>query len=188
MSEIGKLITYASQNPIIFDTETTSLHGEVIEVAAVDLDGNVLLNSYCKPVTKITTGAYQVHGISEQMVADAPLFYELWDAHIMPLLQLGRPLLSYNMAFDFRMVRNSYHSYGQAFGPLPSPTACIMEAYAVHWGVWRNRRGYVWQSLVNACRQQNVVIEEKAHSALGDTLRALEILKILMEAHKINVG
>ena len=186
MSELMRLLRSTYANPIIFDTETTGLNGEIIEVAAVDLDGHVLLNSYCKPVTKITTGAYQVHGISEEMVADAIPFYAMWDAVIMPNLKLGRPLLSYNMAFDARMVRNSYHFHGCAFESLPAPTICIMEAYAVYWGQWSRRKGWVWQSLVKACRQQGIVIEEKAHSALGDTLRALEILKVIMKGDKVS--
>ena len=60
-------------HPLYLDTETTGLHNsaEVIELGIVDDDGNVLFDELVRPRGKIDPAAGRVHGITQEMLADA---------------------------------------------------------------------------------------------------------------------
>lgn len=77
--------------PVVFlDTETTGLpenpHAEVIEIAVVDLEGEVLMNTKVRPVylkealeydEEGTNIALKINGYNEEAWKDAPTFAEL---------------------------------------------------------------------------------------------------------------
>ena len=62
----------------VIDFETTGIdpqQDEIIQVAVLAGDGQVLLNELCRPEhTAAWPGAQRVNGISPQMVADKPSF------------------------------------------------------------------------------------------------------------------
>ena len=60
--------------PIFLDTETTGLdpRAEIVEIALIDHDGAVLLESLVKPTRPIPQDATRIHRITDGMVADAP--------------------------------------------------------------------------------------------------------------------
>jgi len=58
-------------NPLILDTETTGLDGEICEIAVIDLTGNVLINTLVKPTTSIPEDVIGIHGISDETVREA---------------------------------------------------------------------------------------------------------------------
>ena len=57
---------------VILDFETTGLNAEydeILQVSAIDQDGNVLINEYCKPKNiNSWEDAEEIHGISPDMV------------------------------------------------------------------------------------------------------------------------
>jgi DNA polymerase-3 subunit epsilon len=58
-----------------------------------------------------------------------------------------------------------------------------MQQYAIFYGDWNDwHQSYRWQRLTSACAQQGIdqsKISAPAHSALGDCLRTLELLKVM---------
>jgi len=99
-----------ADQPIFLDTETTGLdpRAEIVEIALIDYDGAVLLDSLVKPTRRIPWDATRVHNISNEMVADAPTWAELWP-HAQALLA-GRRVGIYNAEFDLRMIQQSHAS------------------------------------------------------------------------------
>ena len=93
--------------PVIFDTETTGLDktDEVIEIACVDIDGNVLLDTLVKPTCRVSDGARAIHGISDDQLTHAPLIDE-----IAPLIQaeLSDRLV---LGWHFRSIPDSSDSH-----------------------------------------------------------------------------
>lgn len=85
---------------VVIDCETTDLPGALCEVTVVDTSGRVLLNSLVHPCQPITRAAGKVHNITEEMVAAAPTFPELFDDILR--VTAGRRVLAYNAAFDRR--------------------------------------------------------------------------------------
>ena len=74
--------SFIAQSPVIFDTETTGLDktDEVVEIACVDIDGNVLMNALVKPTCSVSDGARAVHGIGDDQLAASRSMGDL--AHI----------------------------------------------------------------------------------------------------------
>ena len=91
---------------IVLDTETTGLEPEqghrVIEIGCVELRGRRLtgkdFHHYLNPDREIDAGAIEVHGITNEMLANKPRFANLVDDLIEYLR--GAELLIHNAAFD----------------------------------------------------------------------------------------
>lgn len=115
----GRLLNKYTQNYVVFDLETTGIssnYDEVIEISAVKVrDGRVVdeFNTLVNPKRAIPYGASRVNGITDEMVVDAPLFY---DALKDFLDFIGNDVLAgHNIhAFDMKFIyRDSRKYYGQ---------------------------------------------------------------------------
>lgn len=100
LSKLGKFV--------VVDIETTGLSmtkNDVIEIAAikyVDFEPVEIFETYIKPVHGINAEAMSVNNISEDMVSDAPLLYQ-----VIPSLQefiSGFNLVAHNLEFDFKFL------------------------------------------------------------------------------------
>src|SRR5262249_32487591 len=96
-------------NWVTFDSETTSLEGEIISWAVAAPDGTILGQGFIQPTRPITEGARAIHGIADEQVADAPTFAEVWPA-IWELLA-GKTIVAYNASFDEARIYTSAHPY-----------------------------------------------------------------------------
>ncbi len=67
-------------NPIYLDTETTGMHlsAEVIEIGIIDDQGVLLFDQLIRPRGKIDPAAGRIHGITHEMLADAPTWEQVW--------------------------------------------------------------------------------------------------------------
>lgn len=143
---------------VILDTETTGLHdgARIVEIAVLGIDGNVLLDGLVNPGVPIPAEATDVHGITDDMVKDAPRFSDL----LVPLTEAlhGRKVVAYNRAFDRRRLavelhrhyrmrlvdlekprhgRQRIHPAARAWLAAQAWEDCAMEAYAEWCGDWR---------------------------------------------------
>jgi DNA polymerase III epsilon subunit-like protein len=116
---------------VITDTETTDLYGQTIEIAVIDAaTGKTLMDTLVKPTTAITPGAYWVHGISDEDVAEA----RPWEKVLPRLRKVTRDkvICAYNAEFDRAVVLGDTRRAGKK--PLhlePSENWwCLMQAYA----------------------------------------------------------
>ena len=179
------VITWAGQvvesgEPLILDTETTGLDAtdEVVQLAIVDMHGNVLLNTLVRPTRPIAPEARAVHGITDQALADAPPFSVLY--HAIAHLLRHRRVLAYNAAFDRRLLTQTCTIYG--LPPLEGVAwDCVMERYACFWGEWANPGSYKPQSLSTACTQQGINVHGH-HEAVQDCLLTLALIKAMAVA------
>lgn len=82
----------------VIDTETTSIEGEVIEIASVDIVNGEICNpisDFVRPSEPISFEAMAIHHITEEMVADAPPIADVIDKY------LGADIyVAHNAAFD----------------------------------------------------------------------------------------
>lgn len=171
------------KSAVILDTETTGLKDddEVLQIGILGLDGTVLLDALIRPCAKRTwTGAQAVHGISPEQVQDMPHIGVYVPA--LGQLLLGRTVIVYNAAYDYRLLWQSLEAAGIESNWLgEAEWVDVMEPYAEHWGDWNDwHQFFTWQRLTSACRQQGLPVVDE-HSAIGDCRMTLALLRKVAE-------
>jgi DNA polymerase III subunit epsilon len=158
------------RHPVYLDTETTGMDNsaEVIDLALIDNNGTVLINTLLKPDKPIPMAAQKVHGIDDDSVADAPRLAQIWDE--LNAIIHTRPLVIYNSAFDLRILAHSAKRQG-IFPQQPPEVHCAMLMYAEFYGAWNaERESFVWQRLGEALKQCKIKLPPKMrlHRAASD--------------------
>jgi len=164
--------------PVYLDTETTGIerNSEIIEISIIDHDSQVLYDSLVKPSTgNIPFDVIQIHGITKEMVQNAPRWMSIWP-EVQEILS-GRQVGIYNADFDIRMMRQSHAAYRMRWQTDPSINFfCIMKLYAQFYGEWNRMRGsYRWHSLDAAGKQCKIPLPN-SHRARDDSLLARAVL------------
>ncbi len=99
---------------IVLDTETTGISNsaEILQFSIIDLYGNTVLNTYCKPVRhRIWPMAERVNHISPKMVENAKVLPELYET-LRDILENADEIIGYNTKFDMRMIENNFARWG----------------------------------------------------------------------------
>ncbi|MDQ2668477.1 MAG: UvrD-helicase domain-containing protein [Gemmatimonadota bacterium] len=116
MSEMSSTFTSFTA----FDLETTdrdTSKAEIVEVAAVRVRDGVLVEDFhrlVKPRVPLTAGAEEVHGITNEELADAPFFEEIWPA--FREFCGSDVIVAHNgYDFDFRIISRMAKEIGEKF-------------------------------------------------------------------------
>lgn len=169
------------KSPVYLDTETTGTgsEAEIVEIAIVDQDGSILLESLVNPKGKIELDAMRLHGITFQMVQNAPSWQEIWPQ--VEAILSSKLVGVYNSEFDIRMMRQSHKKYWLSCQIGDEHFFCIMKLYARFFGDWDPRRGsYRWHSLENAGLQCKLMLPN-SHRARDDALLARALLHYIAD-------
>lgn len=173
---------FISRDPLIFDTETTGLgpDDEIIEITLIDCSGDIKLDTLIKPIKKIPADSSRIHGITNDMVINAPALDSLWTEQLSQLFG-GRALCIYNSDFDLRMIKQSLKKYGLKWAN-PEEVLCLMKLYGRHRQVWDDYYNhYKWFKLTTAARECSIQLPEKAHRSLADAELTRKLLLFLAE-------
>ena len=109
---------------IVLDTETTGLEASqghrLIEIGCVELVNRRLtgrhFHYYINPEREIDAGAIEVHGITNAMLADKPLFAHI-AAELLEFIR-GAELIIHNAAFDISFLNAEYIRLNAGHEPL----------------------------------------------------------------------
>jgi DNA polymerase-3 subunit epsilon len=114
---------------IVLDLETTGLDSQlegILEIAAVKLEGGVetaLYHTFTRPDAEISEASEAIHGITAEMVANAPSPAAVLDD---VLAFLGTyPLVAHNAPFDIQFLNRALALAGKA--PLANPVFDTLE-------------------------------------------------------------
>ncbi len=99
---------------IVLDTETTGLETSqghrIIEIGCVELFNRRLTgrhyHQYINPEREVDAGAFQVHGISNEMLADKPKFAQIVDEFVAFVGDAD--LIIHNAAFDIGFINAEF--------------------------------------------------------------------------------
>lgn len=170
---------------VVIDFETTGIknpmedekYDEIVSVSIIDQDGNVLLNSLCKPQRRKTWAkAQEIHGISPAMVKNQPSFEELFPA-IKAILYKAKMVIAYNIAFEMNFLWGFDLEFGKPGGTqlirnvVWGPDPMLM--YCSYQGIER------WQKLTTVAR--HFKFSYAAHDSLEDVRATLHCYKKLIE-------
>jgi DNA polymerase-3 subunit epsilon len=158
-----------AMRPLFIDTETTGmrLDDQIVELAVVDHEGRVVFQSLVKPTMPIPPKATAVHGITDEMVADAPTFAEIHET-VKALLQ-DRLVVFYNAEYDMRILRQTGRAHGLEHQGPDVEWWCAMLLYAEHRGEWDEYHGnYRWHKLGAAAKACGIAVPADLHRAAAD--------------------
>ena len=151
----------------IVDTETTGLYpggDRVVEVAVVRMDPGakpfLVLDTLLNPERPVS--ATEIHGITDEDVADAPTFSDI-AGHFTAALK-GCVFASYNVYFDAKFVQIELRQAGIRQFP---PYVCLMYMRPML-GIGRKC------SLADAC-QHHEIPRTNAHQAAADALASADL-------------
>lgn len=164
------------------DTETTGLDmAEICQIAIVDVEGKILLDTLVKPSKPVTDGAYRIHRISNEILQNAPTWKEIQPV-LLPIVQ-NYKIVTYNADFGWAMAQNSSEFAGlqdDYFSGFNGVWECAMEEFAEFYGEWNDyRRSFKWQKLSHA---YEVMVREPmpdAHTALGDAIACRKVVEAM---------
>ncbi|MDB9514797.1 3'-5' exonuclease [Kamptonema animale CS-326] len=155
----------SKDNFLILDTETTEFFmSQIVQIGIIDMNGQIILDSLVKPTIQISSEAIAIHGITNDMVANAPSFPDIYP-QIQTALE-GKQVITYNAAFDRKILNYCCELHGLKSLGLSKRSHCAMEWYAEYFGQWSPYyKSYKWQPLQGG-----------NHTAIGDCLACLSLI------------
>ena len=114
----------ADPKTAVLDTETTGLYGYICEIAILTRSVP-LLNMLVNPQVAVEPGARRVHGITNEELAGAPVFADLWPK--LESLLTDRRIIIWNADFDIGVINRELARLGK---PAIALTECAMRRYS----------------------------------------------------------
>lgn len=159
----------------IVDIETTGGNcktGKITEIAIIRHDGNRVLevwDSLINPQRSIPQYVSMLTGITDQMVAEAPEFYQV-AKKIVELTQ-DAIFVAHNAAFDYSFVQAEFETLGYVF---ERPTLCTVKMSR------KLLPGHQSYSLGNLTSDLGIDIQNR-HRANGDALATVKLFEMLLD-------
>ncbi len=159
----------------ILDIETTGLspvNDKIIEIAIYIYNGKEIINEYStliNPERNIPFNITRLTGITNEMVKDAPEFWEI--AKDIIILTEGKSIVAHNASFDFNFIRNEFKSLGYNF---KRDRLCTVKLSRK---IIPNHKSY---SLGKLCKELGIKIDGR-HRAAGDAFATVKLFKHLLK-------
>jgi DNA polymerase III subunit epsilon len=166
----------------IVDIETTggsSRIEKITEIAIFQHDGEKITGEFVtlvNPERNIPYFITNLTGITNEMVEDAPRFFEVAKA-IIELTQ-GRTLVAHNAKFDYSFIRQEFKSLGYNY------RRSLLDTVTLGRKLIPGHRSY---SLGNICKDLGIMINGR-HRAAGDALATVRLFELLLKKDKEITG
>lgn len=171
-----------SKKYAIIDVETTggrANRDRITEIAIVIHDGEKILDKFeslLNPGRSIPWNITKLTGISDEMVADAPRFYEV--AKRVVEMTKGAIFVAHNVRFDYNFIREEFKRLGYSYSRKQLCT------------VRMSRKAFPElkrHSLSHLCKALNIPNDAR-HRAMGDTMATVILFeKILARGQNENI-
>ncbi|MFW6020314.1 MAG: exonuclease domain-containing protein [Bacteroidales bacterium] len=159
----------------VIDVETTGLKPKVekiTEIAVILTDGKTIekeWHSLVNPQRLIPAQITRLTGITNDMVAEAPKFYEI--AKQIVLLTEGRTFVAHNASFDYNFIKEEFRRLGYDFRRNKKCTVQLSRR------LFPKQPSY---SLGKLCRSFDIKINAR-HRAKGDALATTFLFHRILE-------
>ncbi|OEK04502.1 exonuclease domain-containing protein [Roseivirga misakiensis] len=159
----------------IVDIETTgsaAAYGKITEIAILIHDGQRVVDEYqtlINPECGIPMGITSLTGISNEMVMNAPKFYEV-AKDIHQLLE-GNIFVAHNVNFDYSFIKKEFVELG---GTLNLPKLCTVRLSRK---IFPGLKSYSLGRLADHFQIENAA----RHRAMGDARATAELMDLLIQ-------
>lgn len=163
----------------IIDIETTgtsAAFGKITEIAIFLHNGDEMTDSFTtliNPECNIPWNITRLTGISNEMVAKAPKFYEI--AKNIVEFTAGRIFVAHNVMFDYSFVKEEFKRLGYDYKRK------VMCTVKLGRKLLPGHRSY---SLGNICTDLDINIEGR-HRAAGDALATVKLFELLLAKNAV---
>ena len=117
---------------LVFDLETTSRNpnfASILQISIVDGYGNTVFTSLVKPKSKKTWDNVDIHGITPEMVKDAPHFEDIRD-EVQTIFDQAKMIAGYNInSYDIKIIERERYKIR-----VPSNRFDVLEEYQQYFG------------------------------------------------------
>jgi DNA polymerase III subunit epsilon len=159
----------------IIDIETTGGSArleKITEIAVYQHDGERItdkLVTLINPERNIPYFITNLTGITNEMVENAPRFYEI--ARQLIEFTEGRIIVAHNARFDYSFIRQEFKSLGYNF------KRSVLDTVALSRKLFPGHRSY---GLGNICRELEITINDR-HRASGDALATVKLFEMCLQ-------
>ena len=172
---------------IVFDTETTGLNplggDRIVEIGCVEIDNSIstgkVFHAYMNPERDMPEGAFRVHGLSTEFLADKPLFSAIAE-DLLNFIGDSR-LIAHNASFDMgflnaELTRSGHVAIGQER---------VVDTLVIA----RRKHPYASNSLDALCQRYNIDTSRRIkHGALLDAELLAEVYSELLGGRQTTLG
>ncbi len=164
----------SSQKYAVIDVETTggmARRDKITEIGIVCFDGEKIINQYStliNPERSIPPNITRITGITNDMVADAPKFYEV-AKEIIEMTE-GCIFVAHNVRFDYQFIQNEFKSLGFTFTRRKLCTVVLSKK------AFPELKSY---SLGKLIKEFDIKVKDR-HRALDDAIACAQVLKLSM--------
>lgn len=161
----------------IIDIETTGgnpARDKITEVAVFIHDGTRVVEEYStliNPERRIPPFISRMTGITDEMVLNAPKFYEI-ARHLVELTR-DKVFVAHNASFDYNFIKNEFRSLGYDFARKQLCTYKLSRKLLP---------GLPSYGLGKLCKELQIVNNSR-HRAAGDAMATAVLFDILLEKH-----
>ena len=162
----------------IVDLETTggrASRDKITEIGIVLHDGRQIVRTYetlVNPECPIPYGITQLTGITQEMVQDAPRFFEV--AKEIVELTEGAVFVAHNVRFDYSFLREEFKRLGYTYS---RKTLCTVRLSR------KTFPGLPSYSLENLIRHFGIQVSDR-HRAMADTLATTELFERILRSEE----
>lgn len=163
----------------IIDIETTGnsyKFGKITEIAIYQHNGQEVTDSYStliNPEMDIPYFITELTGIDNNMIKDAPKFYEV--AKIIVEMTMGRTFVAHNASFDYKFIKEEFARLGYNYD---RKTMCTVKLSR------KLLPGHGSYSLGKLCADLGIEIDGR-HRAAGDALATVKLFDILLKKNEM---
>jgi DNA polymerase III subunit epsilon len=164
----------------IIDIETTGgspVTEKITEIAILVHDGTKIIREFStlvNPEKDIPHYITNLTGITNEMVADAPKFYEI-AKNIVEITE-DCIFVAHNVNFDYHFIRSEYKRLGYEYSRNKLCTVQLSRKLIP---------GFPSYSLGNICNKLNIKIEDR-HRALGDAFATVKLFEYLLTINNLS--
>lgn len=163
---------------LFFDLELTGFYDrdEILSITIIDAEGKLIMDTLVKPThTKKWKRTEKIHGITPDMVEDAPTLSEL-TPRIKEIFEGADNLIAYGVSTDFSHIKTIYATEEEKEW-LHGKIRCCANEYVRY--IHEHHPELKNASLIDAMECFSIEWEGTPHSSLADTIACKEVWNAL---------
>jgi DNA polymerase III epsilon subunit-like protein len=159
---------------LFFDLELTGVydHDEIISISITDATGKIVMDTLVKPAHKKKwKHTEKIHGITPEMVADAPMLDELVPT-IKDIFENADNLIAYGVSTDYSHIKYIYETEAEREW-LKSKTHCCANEFVRY--AHEHLPDLAHASLTDAMAVFDIEWDGIAHTSIADTIGCMKV-------------